>query len=290
MSAPPAGRLVVCPTPIGNLGDVSERVLGELRAADLIACEDTRRTRVLLERFGIARPTVSLHEHNEAARSAQLVERALAGERVAVVSDAGMPTISDPGARLVSAALRAGVQVEVLPGPSAVTTAVAASGLAAGGFVFCGFLPRGAARLRAEVERLDAAGLPLVAFESPKRLPSTLRALAAVWPDRPAAVCRELTKLHEQIERGPLRELAETFAEAPRGEITLVLAPVPPQPADVDLDALAELAEALGTRRAADLAARLTGASRNALYESVTARKAPRWPDRPGTRGRPSGP
>jgi 16S rRNA (cytidine1402-2'-O)-methyltransferase len=285
-----SGRVVVCPTPIGNLADVSERVLGELRAADVIACEDTRRTRILLDRYGIARPTVSLHEHNEAARSAELTARALAGERVAVVSDAGMPTVSDPGARLVTAALEAGVPVEVLPGPSAVTTAVAASGLAAGGFVFCGFLPRGAGRLRAEVERLDSAGLALVAFESPKRLPATLRALAEAWPERAGAVCRELTKLHEQVERGTLRELAATFAAVPRGEITLVLASAPQRPGVADPDALAELAQALGTRRAVDLAARLTGAPRNALYAAVTARTAPHRPDRPGTRGRPSGP
>jgi len=290
VTASPAGRVVVCPTPIGNLGDVSERVLDALRTADVVACEDTRRTRVLLDRYGISRPTVSIHEHNEAARSAELVERALAGERVAVVSDAGMPTVSDPGARLVSEALRAGLAVEVLPGPSAVTTALAASGLAAGGFVFGGFLPRGAARVRAEVERLDAAGLPLVAFESPKRLPSTLQTLASAWPDRLAAVCRELTKLHEEVARGPLGALAERFAEPPRGEITLVLAPAPAQPAAVDLEALAELAGAVGTRQAADLAARLTGAPRNALYEAVTARKARVRQGRPGTRGRPSGP
>lgn len=289
MSAP-AGRVVICPTPIGNLADVSERVLGELQAADVIACEDTRRTRVLLDRYGIARPTVSLHEHNEAARSAELVARALAGERVAVVSDAGMPTVSDPGARLVTAALAAGLPVEVLPGPSAVTTAVAASGLAAGGFVFCGFLPRGAGRVRAQVERLDSAGLPLVVFESPKRLPATLRALADSWPERPAAVCRELTKLHEQVERGTLSELATTFAAAPRGEITLVLGAAPEQPGEADPEALAELAQVLGTRRAVDLAARLTGAPRNALYAAVTSRTAPRQPDQPGSRGRPSGP
>jgi 16S rRNA (cytidine1402-2'-O)-methyltransferase len=286
----PTGRVVVCPTPIGNLADVSERVLGELRAADVIACEDTRRTRVLLDRYGISRPTVSLHEHNEAARSAELVARARAGERVAVVSDAGMPTVSDPGARLVTAALEAGLPVEVLPGPSAVTTAAAASGLAAGGFVFCGFLPRGAGRVRAEVERLDSAGLALVAFESPKRLPATLRALADTWPERPAAVCRELTKLHEQVERGTLSELATTFSIAPRGEITLVLAAAPQQPGEADPEALAELARVLGTRRAVELAARLTGAPRNALYAAVTSRTAPRQPDRPGSRGRPSGP
>jgi 16S rRNA (cytidine1402-2'-O)-methyltransferase len=285
-----AGCIVICPTPIGNLGDVSERVLGELRTSDVIACEDTRRTRVLLDRHGIDRPTVSLHEHNELARTAELVRRALAGDRVAVVSDAGMPGVSDPGARLISEALRAGVEVQVLPGPSAVTTALVASGLAAGGFTFCGFLPRGATRLRAEVERLDGAGLPLIAFESPKRLPTTLRTLAAAWPDRRAAVCRELTKLHQEVARGTLGELAERFAEPPRGEVTLVLAARQARPAGVDQAALDELAETLGTRQAADLAARLTGAPRNALYEAITGRKTRGRSDPPGSRGRPCGP
>jgi 16S rRNA (cytidine1402-2'-O)-methyltransferase len=263
---------VVCPTPIGNLADVTLRLLEELAAADVVACEDTRRTRVLLERHGISAPLLAVHEHNEAARAAEIVERVRAGERVALASDAGMPAVSDPGARVVAAVAGAGLPVTVLPGPSAVTAAVAAAGLAGGGFVFAGFLDRPAARAAAQVKRLSGAGLPLVAFESPKRLPATLAALAAAEPGRAAVVCRELSKLHEQVERGTLAELAERFAAAPRGEVTLVLAAAGAsggQP-DVPADALAELASVLGSRRAAALASRLTGVPRNRLYAAVT--------------------
>jgi 16S rRNA (cytidine1402-2'-O)-methyltransferase len=267
-----SGALVVCPTPIGNLADVTLRVLDELRAADVIACEDTRRTRTLLERHGIATPRISLTEHNEAVRIPGLLERIGAGERVALVSDAGTPTVSDPGRRLVAAAVDAGLAVEVLPGPSAVTTAAAASGLAGDGFAFCGFLPRTPAGLTALLDRTDAAGLALVAFESPRRLPATLRTLAEREPERRAAVCRELTKLHEEVRRGTVAELAAHYAAAPRGEVTLVLAPGAAGggragPAD---DALRELAEAVGSRRAASLAARLTGLPRNRLYSAIT--------------------
>jgi 16S rRNA (cytidine1402-2'-O)-methyltransferase len=266
-----SGALVVCPTPIGNLADVTLRVLDELRAAAVIACEDTRRTLTLLDRHGIAAPRVSLTEHNEAARIPALLERVKAGERVALVSDAGTPTVSDPGGRLVAAAIEAGLPVEVLPGPSAVTTAAAASGLAGGGFAFCGFLPRTPAGIAALLDRLDAAGLALVAFESPRRLPATLRALAERDPSRRAAVCRELTKLHEDVRRGTLAELAAQYAAPPKGEVTLVLAPAAPgeraEPAD---EALRELAEVVGSRRAAALASRLTGQPRNRLYAAIT--------------------
>ncbi len=214
----------MCPTPIGNLSDVTLRLLDELRSADVVACEDTRRTRILLERHGISVPLLSVHEHNEAARAGEVVERVRAGERVALATDAGMPAVSDPGARIVAAVADAGLPVTVLPGPSAVTAAVAASGLGGGGFVFAGFLPRPASKAAAEVRRLDASGLPVVAFESPKRLPATLAALAEAQPDRRAAVCRELSKLHEQVERGRLADLAQAFAAPPKGEVTLVLA------------------------------------------------------------------
>jgi 16S rRNA (cytidine1402-2'-O)-methyltransferase len=266
------GALVVCPTPIGNLADVTLRLLEELAAADVVACEDTRRTRVLLDRHGLSAPLLSVHEHNEAARAAEIVERVRGGERVALASDAGMPAVSDPGARIVAAVAAAGLPVTVLPGPSAVTAAVAAAGLGGSGFVFAGFLERPAARAAAQVKRCSGPGLPVVAFESPKRLGGTLAALAAEEPDRAAAVCRELSKLHEEIARGTLAELAERFAAPPRGEITLVLAAARragPQH-DVPADALAELAAMLGSRRAAALASRLTGVPRNRLYEAVT--------------------
>ncbi len=267
------GALVVCPTPIGNLSDVTLRLLDELRDADVVACEDTRRTRILLERHGISVPLLSVHEHNEAARAPEVVERIRRGERVALATDAGMPAVSDPGSRIVRAVAEAGLPVTVLPGPSAVTAAMAAAGLGGGGFVFAGFLPKPAGRAAAEVRRLSASGLPVAAFESPRRLPATLAALAAAEPDREAAVCRELSKLHEQVERGRLADLAQRFADAPKGEVTLVLAAVPAGPktdADVPADALAELAEAIGSRRAAALASRLTGVPRNQLYRVVT--------------------
>jgi 16S rRNA (cytidine1402-2'-O)-methyltransferase len=263
--------LAVCATPIGNLDDVTLRVLEELERADVVACEDTRRTGTLCARRGIQARLLSLHEHNEAQRVPELVERMAAGERVALVSDAGMPAVSDPGRRLISAALDAGIPVTVLPGPSAVTTAAAGSGLVDGGFVFCGFLPRTASQLAGLMDRVDGCGLPVVAFESPRRLPASLRALAERDPDRRAAVCRELTKVYEEIARGTVAELAEAFAQPPRGEITLVLdAPAAAGPPDVDAGALAELAQEVGVRRAAELASRLTGAPRNALYRRLT--------------------
>jgi 16S rRNA (cytidine1402-2'-O)-methyltransferase len=265
------GALLVCSTPIGNLSDVTLRLLEELRSADLVACEDTRRTRILLQRHGISVPVLAVHEHNEAVRAGELVDRIRGGERVALVTDAGMPAVSDPGALVVAAVAAAGLAVIVLPGPSAVTAAVAASGIGGAGFVFAGFLPKPAARAADELRRLDACGLPVVAFESPRRLPATLAALAAVDPDRQAAVCRELTKLHEQVERGTLAELAERFATPPKGEVTLVVAAATARAGpDVPADALAELAAAVGTTRAAALGSRLTGVPRNHLYRTLT--------------------
>lgn len=262
--------LVVCATPIGNLDDVSARAVAELRSAAVIACEDTRRTRTLCRRHGVDTPLVSLHEHNEAARTSELLDRIAAGERVVLVSDAGMPAVSDPGARLVAAALRAGHPVRVVPGPSAVTAAIAVSGLGEDGFVFCGFLPRTPAALGSLLDRVDRCALAVVAFESPKRLPETLCRLAGRDPARPCVVCRELTKLHEEVVAGTVAELAERFSTAPRGEITLVLAAAARAPLEVAEDDLRELAGALGTGRAAELAARLSGASRNDVYRRLT--------------------
>jgi 16S rRNA (cytidine1402-2'-O)-methyltransferase len=260
--------LAVCATPIGNLEDVTLRVLDELRAADVVLCEDTRHTRVLLERHEISARLLSYHEHNEAKRTAELLPRLEAGERVALVSDAGLPGISDPGARLVGAALAAGIPVTVLPGPSAVETALVASGLAAERYQFVGFLPRGAGALRALWNELARWPYPVVAFESPRRLPATLRSLAEVDAERIVAVCRELTKKFEEVVRGPAAVVARRFAEAPKGEITLVLGP--PSVRDDAHDAVASVAELVAAgvprRQAADVVARLTGASRNELY------------------------
>ncbi len=279
----PGGRLVVCPTPIGNLEDVTLRVLATLRAADVVACEDTRHTRVLLERHGIAVKLVSYHEHNERSRASELVVQIQAGAVVALVSDAGMPLVSDPGFALVRACIEAGLAVEVLPGPSSVSTALVASGLPNERWRFVGFLPRKAGERGRLLER---AAETLVAFESPRRLAATLAQLAGIDADRPVAVCRELTKLHEEVRRGTAVELAAYYSEhAPRGEVVLVVgaagsraggaadsAPggvVDPRSADA-VNALRELVDAgARARPAAKVVAKLTGASANELYRQL---------------------
>ena len=246
--------LAICATPIGNLDDVTLRVLDELRAADLVLCEDTRRTRILLDRHGIDARLESHHRHNEASRTPRVLERLREGERIALVSDAGLPGVNDPGARLIAAAAAAGVEVTVLPGASAVETALVASGLGADRYQFVGYLPRRAGELRALAEPLGGWSGAVVAFESPRRLPASLRALAEALPGRPAAVCRELTKRFEEVVRGSLEELAARFAEAPRGEITLVLGPAATMvSARVDEDAARG---GVGSRRSRRVAAR----------------------------------
>lgn len=265
------GRLVVCPTPIGNLGDVTLRVLDTLREADAIACEDTRRTRVLLDRYEIAGTLVSYHEHNERERARELVGRIQRGAIVALVSDAGMPLVSDPGYALVQACVTAGVPVEVLPGPSSVLVAVVASGLPAERWLFVGFLPRRRAEL--ELVLLDAPDT-LVAFESPRRLVATLLVLAEHDPTRPAVVCRELTKLHEEVRRGSAAELAAHYEANPaRGEIVLVVGAAALERASHDeaLTALRALVDAgARARPAAGVLAKLTGVSANELYRALT--------------------
>jgi 16S rRNA (cytidine1402-2'-O)-methyltransferase len=260
--------LAVCATPIGNLDDVTLRVLAELREADVVLCEDTRHTRVLLERHGISARLLSYHEHNEAKRTAELLPLLREGERIALVSDAGMPGISDPGARLVAAALEAGVLVTVLPGASAVETAFVASGLVAERYQFIGFLPRGGRALAQLWDELAGWAYPVVAFESPRRLPASLRSLAAAQPERQVTVCRELTKRFEEVVRGTAAEVAERFADPPKGEITIVLgAGVVDSESAASVEAVAELVAAgVARRQAADLVSRLTGASRNELY------------------------
>src|SRR4051794_31383648 len=263
--------LAVCATPIGNLADITLRALSELAAAETILCEDTRHTRVLLRRHGVAGRLLSYHEHNEAQRTAALLPRLAAGERVALVSDAGMPGVSDPGGRLVRAALEAGVEVTVLPGPSAVETALVASGLVAEQYRFLGFLPRGEKRLADLWAELAAWPWPAVAFESPQRLPATLRSLAGAAQEREVAVCRELTKRFEEVARGTAAELAERFCEPPKGEITLVLGPGVGATEDDDsaLEAVAELVAAgVPRKQAAEIVSRLTGVARNRLYKN----------------------
>ena len=209
--------LAVCATPIGNLEDVTLRVLDELRGADVVLCEDTRHSKGLLDRHGIKAKLLSYHQHNEAQRTAELLPRLEAGERIALVSDAGLPGVNDPGARLISAALEAGVPVTVLPGPSAVETALVASGLVGERYQFLGYLPRGEKALGALWSELRSWAHPAVAFESPKRLPATLRSLAAALPERPVAVCRELTKRFEEVVRGSAAEVADPLPRAAEG-------------------------------------------------------------------------
>jgi 16S rRNA (cytidine1402-2'-O)-methyltransferase len=263
--------LAVCATPIGNLEDVTLRVLKELTEADLVLCEDTRHTRGLLERHGIKARLLSYHEHNEAKRTAELLPRLEAGERVALVSDAGLPGINDPGARLIAAAREVGVPVTVLPGPSAVETALVTSGLVSERYTFLGYLPRGERALRELGEELERLPWAVVAFESPQRLPRSLAVLARVVPDRSAAVCRELTKRFEEVAVGTVAELAGRYSEPPKGEVTLVLGAASVTGADEGFAAaaVAELvAHGLPRRRAAELVAGLTGVARNKLYRS----------------------
>ena len=267
------GRLIVCPTPIGNLEDITLRVLAALREADLVACEDTRRTRVLLDRYGVSARLVSYHEHNEAERSAELVRRMHRGETVALVSDAGMPLVSDPGFVLVRGCVAAGLAVEVLPGPSAALAALVASALPADHWRFAGFLPR----KRADLEAALSGTETLVAFESPRRLAASLSVLAELDPERRVAVCRELTKVHEEVTRGSAAELAERFgAEPARGEVVLVVGPARASGAQ-DLEPWVEAVRRLvdsgaKPRVAASVVAELTGASANALYRGLTSK------------------
>ena len=267
------GRLVICPTPIGNLEDVTLRVLSALREADVIACEDTRRTRTLLDRYGVTARLISYQEHNERARSRELVERMRSGDVVALVSDAGMPLVSDPGFVLVRACVAAGLAVEVLPGPSAVLAALVASGLPADHWRFVGFLPRKRAALAASLDAPET----VVAFESPARVPATLAALAERDPERRVAVCRELTKVHEQVLRGTARELADHTRDAPpRGEVVLVVGAAKGERGAAEVErataAVRRLVEAgAKPRRAAAVVAELTGVPANRLYGAVSA-------------------
>lgn len=224
-TALPAGRLSIVATPIGNLEDITLRALRTLREADLILAEDTRRTRVLCSHHGIARPLRALHAHSGPRAIEQALDDLSRGKHLALVTDAGTPLVSDPGAELVRAARERGLRVEAIPGPSAVTAALTVSGIACDAFRFVGFLPRSGKRRRevlAEVRRERGAS---VLFESPQRLAATLGDLAELLDaEREVAVCRELTKLHEEVVRGSAKQLAERFADGARGEITLVVA------------------------------------------------------------------
>jgi len=267
------GSLVLVATPIGNLGDLSARALEALRDAEVVACEDTRRTRRLLSAAGIRGTRLeALHAHNERARTPALVAAMEAGATVALVSDAGMPTISDPGSRLVAAAVAAGLPVSVVPGPSAAVAAVALSGFSANRWVFEGFLPTRGRERRERVAAIAAETRPVVCYEAPHRVASTLAELAAACGEgRAAVLARELTKLHEEVWRGSLGELATRAAEGEsRGEHTLVVAGAPPdspaEAAEIRAAVLDALASGSSTREAAATAARRCGCPRAVAY------------------------
>jgi len=233
------GTLYVVATPIGNLEDVTLRALRVLREVEVVLAEDTRRTRILLTRHDVEKRPRSLHAHNEAQRTGEVLEVLASGSSAALVSDAGTPLISDPGERLVAAVIAAGHAVVPVPGPSAVLSALVASGLPTAPFLFLGFLPRRRKEREELLAGLRSRSETLVLFESPRRLAGTLGRLQEALGDRPACVARELTKLYEEIARGSLRELAERFAEGIRGEVTVVIGGAPPgEPSPVDEETL----------------------------------------------------
>jgi 16S rRNA (cytidine1402-2'-O)-methyltransferase len=279
------GRLLVCATPIGNLGDVTLRVLEALRSADLIAAEDTRVTRKLLGRYDITTPLERCDEHSVERVAPLLVQRVLDGQDVAFVSDAGTPGVSDPGARLIAEALRAGAVVEALPGASALLAALVAGGLPMQRFYFGGFLSRRAGERRRELESVAGLDATLVYFESPRRTAATLAAIAEVLPGRDAAVARELTKLHEEVVRAPIDELAEQIAarDGLKGEVVIVVGPptrasrpttddpATATRAQVRVDAL--LAEGMSRSLAVKQVAKELGIPKSQLYAVVHTKK-----------------
>lgn len=274
------GALVVVATPIGNLADLSPRAVEALREADVVACEDTRRTATLMRHAEASTPLIASHEHNELVRAEEIVQRVAAGQTVALVSDAGTPAISDPGYRAVRAVADAGLAVTVIPGPGAVEAALVASGLPTDSYLFLGFAPTASGARRRLLGRVVAAGETVVLFENPKRLPRLLAELAASDPGRPVAVAREMTKLHEEVVRGSAGDLAERFATPPPGEVTVVVgAAAEPEPAgsealDPGMDLLLEAG--VSPARAAEIAATLGAASRNAAYRAALTAAARR--------------
>ena len=276
------GALVLCGSPIGNAADASERLRQALATADIIAAEDTRRFRRLVADLGVqvSADVLSYYEANERGRVPQLIQRMLTGSTVALITDAGMPAISDPGYRLVRAAAEAGIPVHAVPGPSAVTTALALSGLPSDRWVFEGFLPRGAGERKARIAQLASERRTVVLLESPRRMERALGELAAAFgADREAVLCRELTKTYEEVVRRPLGELVSWAAEREvRGEITLVVAGAPdlPPPIPADLAQAVAVAEAAGQDRKVAMAevARAAGVPRRVVYDAVLAARS----------------
>lgn len=271
--------LYLIATPIGNLGDVTVRALETFAAADIVACEDTRVTRILLERYGIRRKMIAYHEHNEAEAASRLVAAVQDGRSVALASDAGTPLVSDPGYRLVQEAIKEGVRVVPIPGASAVLSALTVSGLPNDTFMFAGFLPVKAGQKKSRIEALADVPATLIFYESPRRLADTLEVMAAVLGDREAVVARELTKTFEELRRGSLPELAAHYAQtgAPKGEVVLCVAPpgerAEPSKADTD-QMLIGLAAEMSAAKAAGEAARMTGQKKSDLYQRLLKLKA----------------
>jgi len=265
-----ASGLYIVATPIGNLGDITLRALDTLRAADIVACEDTRVSGKLLSHFGIKARTTSYHDHNSETKRPQLLAELQNGKIVVLISDAGTPLISDPGYKLVKEAGELGIKVIPIPGASSVITALSVSGLPTDRFLFTGFLPAKAVAKEKAITELASIPATLVLFESVHRLPDTLQALAKQLGEREAVIARELTKLHEELRRGALPELAEHYAEAgePKGEVVIVIAPPPAvPPSDIDIDSL--LREALKTLSVKDAAAQVAkqaGLPRQEIY------------------------
>jgi 16S rRNA (cytidine1402-2'-O)-methyltransferase len=268
-----AGRLYVVGTPIGNLEDISERAIATLRSVDLIAAEDTRRTGRLLSHLGVKKKLRSLFEGNERERTRELLDALREGAQVALVSDAGMPGVSDPGYRLVRACADEGIDVRVVPGPSAVTAALVVSGLPFERFVFEGFLPRKAGERRARLRAMANDPRTVVLFESPLRLATLLRDVLVELGDRRVAVCRELTKLHEEVVRGRAAEVIATLADSePRGEVVVVMEGAQREETDIEalvIEARQRVAAGLRKREAAAAVARERGGSANAIYDAL---------------------
>ena len=271
------GRLVLAATPIGDVEDASRRLIDALRSSDVIAAEDTRRLRRLTAALAVepSGRVVSYHEHNEGRRTAELVELIRDGATVLLVTDAGMPSVSDPGYRLVAASLAAGLTVTALPGPSALTMALALSGLPVDRFCFEGFLPRKAGQRRERLRGLAAEPRTMVFFEAPHRLHDVLLDMTeAFGPDRSAVVCRELTKTYEEVRRGPLRELVTWSEGEVRGEITVVVEGASLEPADLDDGTVAAMvgeltSDGVTKRDAIDVVARETGLPRRRVYDAA---------------------
>jgi 16S rRNA (cytidine1402-2'-O)-methyltransferase len=276
------GSLYIVSTPIGNLEDITERAIKVLREVDVIACEDTRHTRKLLNHYGIDTPTISYHEHNEKERAAELLKRLQQGSSVAVVSDAGTPGISDPGFRIVKLALEEGVLVVPIPGPVALISALVVSGFATDEFYFGGFLPAKSTQRKVKLAGLSSLDATLVFYEAPHRIVASLKDAREVLGEREAAVARELTKVHEEVLRGPLSELVNYFSNhaGPRGEMVLIINRTVIEGGEAEnprenlFDLVNKLeAEGLDPRAALRKAAKLLGLSRDEAYRRLNAEK-----------------